>query len=160
MIDTRSHWWSEVEHFISKSPLHLQQDLYTIARHAREGPGGEAACCGMFLVNDLPMKDYSIDEYEGKLILKLLHVISGGCQRLLRLTAECQLGFNLRQYTIAEFYKPTTAAAKSTLGQDANKTRNRKQSTYLNKNLFPYDIFTKTPSLHFNDILYWEFKAG
>ncbi len=167
MIDARAHWWNDVEHYISKSPLHLQQDLYTIARHARETTGGEAACCGTFLpifVNDLPMKDCSVDELEGKRILKLLRVISGGCRRLLRLAAECQLGplgVNLRQYTIAEFYKPTTAVApKSTIGHGASKPRKIKNITYLNKNLSPHDIFSNTPSLTFNDILYWEFKAG
>jgi hypothetical protein len=101
-----------VEHFISKSPLHLQQDLHIIAKHARYSPGGETACCGTFLphfVSDLPNKDFALDEASCKAVLKLLKTISSGCRRLLRLAAETQLGplgVNLRQYTISDFFKP------------------------------------------------------
>ena len=32
--------------------------------------------------------------------------------------------------------------------------------TELNRDIKPYDIFDTTPSLTYNNVLYWEFKAG
>ena len=49
IIDARDCWWREEEFFLSKAPLHLQQDLYIIIKHCRESEGGEIACCGSFL---------------------------------------------------------------------------------------------------------------
>jgi hypothetical protein len=112
MIDARAHWWSEVDHFISKSPLQLQQEMYTIAWHTRCSLGGETACCGTFLphfVANLPTKDRVITENEGKIIIKLFKIISAGCRRMLRLAAEMQLGplgVNLRQRNLTEYFKP------------------------------------------------------
>jgi hypothetical protein len=91
MIESRAHWWNEVERFIAKAPLHLQQDLYTVARHARTSSGGDTACCGTFLphfVAELPMREDPIGEFEAKIFLKLFKTISAGFRRILRLAAE------------------------------------------------------------------------
>ena len=167
MIDARDAWWREVEHVLSKSPLHLQQDLHIIIKHCRESPGGETACCGSFLphfVANLPNNNKIIDDLQRKVILKILKTVSAGCRRLLRLAAEIQrgpLGINLHQYTILNFFKPIHTTTIKTPKSNAPiiKLKN-KNMTYLNMNLNPHDIFHTTPSLTTNDVLYWEFKAG
>jgi hypothetical protein len=169
MIDARSHWWGEVDHFIARSPLHHQHILQSIAKHARESPGGETACCGIFLphfVDGLPNKDCLINESEGKLILKLFKCIAGGCRRILRLAAETQLGplgVNFRQATITDFSKtisPPVGKKITSAGRLPAGKKIRKEITYVNKNLKPTDIFYTTPSMTHNNVVYWEFKAG
>ena len=174
MIDARLHWWNEIEHFISKSPLHHQQTLYFLAKHAREFSGGETACCGTFLphfVAGLPDNDRPVDKFEGKLILKLFKRIAGGCRKLLRSAAEAQLGplgVNLRQSTITDFFKSNSlpvSGRPSPTGESAPvKKKNRTEILYLNKDLLPNDIFYTTTSTiiqdFYYDILYWEFKVG
>ena len=115
----------------------------------------------------LPDKDRQIDEFEGKLILKLFKRIAGGCRSLLRLAAETQLGplgVNYRQSTITDFFKPNAPLVRvksATTGGAVFVKKNRKEIIYLNKNLKPCDIFYTTPSNVDNiDVLYWEFKAG
>jgi hypothetical protein len=77
----------------------------------REDAGGEIACCGTFrcdLVNQIPHADQSISDVEAKWILKLLKTIAAGSRRLLRLSAEIQLGplgINYRQTAFTEFFK-------------------------------------------------------
>jgi hypothetical protein len=167
MIDALDAWWRDVEHVLSRSPLHLHQDLHIIIKHCRESPGGEIACCGSFLphfVANLPNKGKVISELECRTILKVLKTIGAGCRRILRLAAEIQrgpLGINLRQHTILNYFKPIhTTVNKTPKSHNSLIKLKNKKTKDLNKNLNPHDIFHTTPSLTCNDVLYWEFKAG
>ena len=85
---------------------------------------------------------------------------------MLRLAAETQLGplgVNFRQSTITDFFKvnsPPVGKKFTTAGRSPSAKKIRKEIVYLNKDLKPSDIFHTTPSMTYNNVVYWEFKAG
>jgi hypothetical protein len=109
------------------------------------------------------------------MVMKILREIAAGCRKLLRLAAETQLGqlgINLRQRSITQYFKvlknpqrkpPLTGGCDQGHGENNNnniKYRN-KHITHLNKNLTPLDIFHTTSCIDNElNVLYWEFKAG
>ena len=86
-------------------------------------PAVEPFCLNFF--NNLPYHDAPITEQETKLIIKILKAIAAGCGVLLRIAAETQLGqlgINLQQRSITQYFKTIQEPLRknlSTRGEEA-----------------------------------------
>ena len=186
LIQARNSNWEQADHLISKAPKYFHNTLHSISRHMREDAGGEIACCGTFrcdLVKQIPHADQSINDVEAKWILKLLKSIAAGTRRILRLSAEIQLGplgINYRQTALTEFFKikpglPTKVLKKPKETDPSNPTpsltpeetsppttrikltKNNKRNKSTHTRIAIDDIFAPTSICGY---IYWEVKAG
>jgi hypothetical protein len=174
----REEWWKTVDGVIMRSRRDMHETLFSITRNIRESAGGEIACCGCFredFVSILPDGMLHLDDAQAKIIIKVLKAVSGGARKVLRLASEIQVGLtgvNWRQTAITQYFKPTTSSSKprsprrdwsdspppSVGVKNKNKVNSDAAAIVQNKNLTINNVFQSC--VNFNNVVYWEFRAG